>query len=85
MNIKTHIFSSPCNIPAVYVYFCNIFSEEEPLKTVDRKIDPLLVNCDRAGNHGQMTTHGLLLNYDNSFSSTMTPTATAVFAEEKSR
>ena len=64
---------------------CNIFSREEPSNVVcDRKIGPRLVNCDRTGNHGLMTTHGLSLNYDNSFSS-KTPTATAVPVEEKSR
>ena len=48
----------------------------------DREIDPHLVNCDRTGNHGLMTINGLLLNYDNSFS-TKTPKATAVYAAEK--
>lgn len=50
----------------------------------DREIDPHLVNCDRTGNHGLMTTHGLLLDYDDSLS-TKTPRTTAVCAEEKSR
>ena len=64
---------------------CNIFSREEPSNVVcDRKIDPRLVNCDRTGYHGLMATHGLFLNYDNSFS-TKTPTATTVCAEEISR